>query len=78
MPVAAIEGYVAGMPLMADESILDAPDMNALADTCLVALDDFDLLNRLQHTAFRAVETSFDWSDRGRILADAIRAEIDI
>ena len=47
MPVAAIEGYVAGMPLMADESILDAPDMNALADTCLVALDDFDLLNRL-------------------------------
>jgi hypothetical protein len=47
VPVAAIEGSVAGMPLMADESILCAPDMNALADTCLVALDDFDLLNRL-------------------------------
>ena len=60
VPVAAIEGSVAGMPLMADESILCAPDMNALADTCLAALEGFGLLNRLQDTAFRAVETSFD------------------
>jgi glycosyltransferase involved in cell wall biosynthesis len=77
VPVAAIEGSVAGMPLKADESIVYAPDMNALADTCLAALDDFDLLNRLQDSAFRAVKTSFDWSDRGCILADAIRAEMD-
>jgi len=60
VPVAAIEGSVAGMPIMADENILYAPDMNALADTCLAALEGFGRLNRLQDTAFRAVETSFD------------------
>lgn len=72
VPVAALEGSVAGMPLTDGESILYAPDMDALAETCLAALDDFDLLNRLQNSAFSAVEHAFDWADRGRILVDAI------
>ena len=75
-PVAALEGSVAGMPLIPDESILCAPDMNRLTERCLAALDDFYLLNRLQDNAFKAVETAFDWADRGRVLADAIRTRM--
>lgn len=77
VPVAALDGSVAGMPLTPDESILYAPDMDRLAARCLAALDDFSLLNRLQDNAFKAIETSFDWADRGRILADAIRAKMN-
>lgn len=77
VPVAALHGSVAGMPLTDGESIVFAPDMQALTDTCLNALDDFALLNRLQNNAFTAVEHAFDWTDRGRILAEAIAARTD-
>lgn len=77
VPVAALHGSVAGMPLTDGESIVFAPDMQALTDTCLNALDDFALLNRLQDNAFTAVEHAFDWADRGRILAEAIAARTD-
>lgn len=70
--VVALDGSVAGMPLTADESIIYAPDMDALAETCLAMMDDFALLNRLQTNAFAAVEHAFDWDRRGKILAEAI------
>lgn len=73
VPVAALDGSVAGMKLAAGDSILYAPDMNALADTCLAAMDDFALLNRIQDAAFATVEHSFNWTERGEILADAMR-----
>lgn len=74
VPIAALDGSVAGMPLTDGESILYAPDMAALADTCLAALDDTALLNRLHDGAFTAVEHAFDWAERGGALAAAIRA----
>lgn len=74
VPVAALNGSVAGMPLADGDGILYAPDMAALADTCLAVIDDFALLNRLQDNAFTAVERAFDWADRGNSLAKAIRA----
>lgn len=72
VPVAALGGSVAGMPLTAGDGILYAPDMDALAKTCLAAMDDFALLNRLQNNTFTAVEHAFDWDRRGKILAEAI------
>jgi glycosyltransferase involved in cell wall biosynthesis len=72
LPIFALEGSVAGMPLRHGDSIMLYPDHDALARGILGALDDLDLLNRLQENAFDACRDVFDWSRRGRMLHDAL------
>lgn len=74
LPIAALEGSVAGTPLTPDLSMLTFADHRPLAKGVLAALDDLDLLNRLQASAFRACAERFNWSDRGERLAATIGA----
>ena len=60
------------MPLRHGDSIMLYPDHEALARGILTALDDLDLLNRLQENAFIACRDVFDWPRRGRMLYDAL------
>lgn len=69
LPIAALEGSVAGTPLTPDDSMLTFADHRPLARGVLAALDDLDLLNRLQASAYRACAERFNWSDRGERLA---------
>ncbi|SMF59094.1 Glycosyltransferase involved in cell wall bisynthesis [Tistlia consotensis] len=74
LPVAALDGSVAGTPLSPPDSMLSFANHRPLAEGVLAALDDLDLLNRLQASAYRACSGRFDWSDRGRELAASIAA----
>lgn len=72
LPIFALEGSVAGMPLRHGESIMLFPDHDALAAGILAAMDDQGLLNHLQENAFAACRDAFDWARRGEVLYGAL------
>jgi glycosyltransferase involved in cell wall biosynthesis len=72
MPILALDGSVAGMPLRPNESVILCPDHHALALAVLRAMDDLELLNRLQDVAYRICRDNFDWAARGHHLRTAI------
>jgi glycosyltransferase involved in cell wall biosynthesis len=72
VPVFALDGSFAGVPLCHNESAMLYPDHAALARGVLDVIDDTERLNRLQEQAFAACSGRFDWSSRGRQLVAAI------
>ena len=74
LPILALEGSCAGVPLKSEESILLYPDQAALARGVVRAIDGLDRLNRLQDTAYRVCRDGYDWPARGRRLLDAMAA----
>lgn len=74
VPVFALTGSFAGVPLRHNDSVMLYPDHAALAHGVLEAIDDVDRLNRLQERAFAACSDRFDWSSRGRQIVAAIAA----
>src|SRR3546814_6953272 len=65
MPILALSGSVAGVPLQHQDSILYYPDYAALARGALQVIDDFEQLNRLHDRAYDACRASFHWTSRG-------------
>lgn len=74
IPVFALSGSFAGVPLIHDDSVMLFPDHVALARGVLEAIDDVDRLNRLQERAYAACRDRFDWASRGRQILSAIAA----
>ena len=74
VPIFALTGSFAGVPLRHDDSVMLYPDHAALAQGVLKAIDDTSLLNRLQERAFTACRDKFDWSSRGHQILSAITA----
>lgn len=74
MPILALDGSVAGVPLRQDDSILLYQDYEALARGVLQVIDDCDRLNRLQNRAYDACRDNFNWSSRGEALLTAMAA----
>ena len=74
LPVAAFRDSVEGLPLSSPESMLTFNSFHDLASGVLKAIDDFDLLNRLQERAFTACAHRFEWPSRGNDLHNAVRA----
>ncbi|MGH6969240.1 MAG: glycosyltransferase [Stellaceae bacterium] len=74
MPIFALEGSVAGVPLERDDSIQIYPDQLALALGVWRAIDDLGRLNRLQNRAYERCRDSFDWPSRGRHFLSAVSA----
>ena len=72
VPVAAITGSIAGLPLTAGLHYLCFASMLGLARGVADAIDDIERLNSLQQAAYEKCENGFDWNDRGRTLRDAI------
>jgi glycosyltransferase involved in cell wall biosynthesis len=72
VPVFALTGSFAGVPLRHNDSVMLFPDHASLAHGVLEAIDDVELLNRLQERAFVACRDQFDWSSRGRQILSAI------
>jgi hypothetical protein len=73
MPIAAIRGSMAGLPLVAGLHYLSFESMRELAQGVVAAIDDIERLNSLQRAAYEKCDIAFDWRDRGRTLCDAIR-----
>ncbi|MBN9485810.1 MAG: glycosyltransferase family 4 protein [Alphaproteobacteria bacterium] len=74
IPVFALSGSFAGVPLIHDDSVMLFPNHAALARGVLEAIDDVDRLNRLQERAFAVCRDRFDWASRGRQILSAIAA----
>jgi glycosyltransferase involved in cell wall biosynthesis len=74
IPVFALSGSFAGVPLIHDDSVMLFPDHDALARGVLAAIDDVERLNRLQERAYAACRDRFDWASRGRQILSAIAA----
>ncbi len=74
IPVFALSGSFAGVPLIHNDSVMLFPDHAALAHGVLEAIDDIERLNRLQERAYTACRDRFDWASRGRQILSAIIA----
>ncbi|MEC4592238.1 MULTISPECIES: glycosyltransferase [Nitrospirillum] len=74
LPILALKGSVAGVPLEQEESILLYPGHEDLAMGVVQSIDDLDRLNNLQDAAYRACRDSFHWTSRGPQLLSAIAA----
>ena len=73
VPIAAIKGSIAGLPLIPGLHYLSFESMRELAEGVAAVIDDFERLNSLQRAAYETCNTGFDWGDRGRTLTNAIR-----
>jgi hypothetical protein len=74
VPIAALEGSVAGVPLAPGHGLIGAPDLPGLVDAALAALDDPAMLDDLQQTAFAACAGRFSWAARGETLVETLAA----
>jgi polysaccharide biosynthesis protein PslH len=72
VPIAAIRGSIAGLPLTAGFHYLSFPSMWELAHGVSDAIDDIERLNDLQEAAYAECRARFDWAERGRALHDAL------
>jgi len=74
LPILALNGSVAGVPLKHNQGILLFDSQEALARGVLGVMDDIDLLNRLHNDAYAQCRAKFDWGCRGQQLYSAIAA----
>jgi glycosyltransferase involved in cell wall biosynthesis len=72
IPVFALQGSFAGVPLVNGDSVMLYPDHAALARGVLDTIDDVGRLNRLQERAFAACRDRFEWASRGHQILSAI------
>lgn len=77
IPVFALTGSFAGVPLEHNESVMLFPDHAALAHGVLEAIDDVDRLNHLQERAYAACSDRFDWASRGHQIVSAIAQPLE-
>jgi glycosyltransferase involved in cell wall biosynthesis len=76
VPIAAIRGGIAGLPLTPGLHYLSFESMRELAQGVAAMIDDIGRLNSLQQAAYEKCNTAFDWSDRGRTLRNAIQQAV--
>jgi glycosyltransferase involved in cell wall biosynthesis len=77
LPIAAIRGSMAGLPLTQGLDYLSFESMRELAQGVAAVIDDVERLNSVQQAAYEKCERGFDWSDRGRALFDAIQQAVN-
>jgi glycosyltransferase involved in cell wall biosynthesis len=76
VPIAAIRGSIAGLPLTAGLHYLSFASMWELAQGVSDAIDDIERLNNLQEAAYAECRACFDWAERGRALHDALLSRL--
>jgi len=77
VPIAAIRGGIAGLPLRPEIDYLSYDTMSELAQGVVAVIGDLEQLNSLQKAAYTKCNTGFDWPDRGHLLRDAMQQAVD-
>ena len=77
VPIAAMRGSIAGLPLTPGLHYLAFDSTRELAQGVATVIDDTERLNSLQQAAYEKCKSGFDWSDRGRTLCNAIRQAVN-
>jgi len=70
LPMFAIKGSVAGLPLVPGRDFYEAQDMDLLVEAIIAHMDDMDFLNQLGRRALDKCRRAFSWESRGRNLAE--------
>jgi hypothetical protein len=76
VPIAAITGSIAGLPIIPGLDYLSYDSMRELANGVASVIDDLERLNSMQQAAYEKCNIGFHWSDRGRALCKAIRQAV--
>jgi glycosyltransferase involved in cell wall biosynthesis len=77
VPIAAIRGSMTGLPLTEGLDYLSFESMRELAKGVAAVIDDTERLNSMQRAAYEKCDASFDWSDRGQTLYNAIQQSVN-
>jgi polysaccharide biosynthesis protein PslH len=77
VPIAAIRGGIAGLPLTPGLHYLSFESKRELAYGVAAVMDDVERLNSLQCAAYEKCSIGFDWIDRGRALYNAIQQAVN-
>jgi hypothetical protein len=77
VPIAAISGSIAGLPLTPGLHYLSFPSMRQLAEGVTAVIDDIGRLNSLQQAAYERCNAAFDWNERGQTLYNAIQRAVN-
>jgi hypothetical protein len=77
VPIAALKGSMAGLPLTPGLHYLSFESMRELAQGVAAVIDDIERLDSLQQAAYEKCKSAFDWSDRGQTLGNAIRQAVN-
>ncbi|WP_439816507.1 glycosyltransferase [Zavarzinia sp. CC-PAN008] len=72
VPVAAMANSLNGVPEAVRAHVVVAPDLPALAQACIAAIDDLPRLNAMQDAAYVEATAAFDWATRGAAMRQAI------
>jgi glycosyltransferase involved in cell wall biosynthesis len=73
VPIAALAGSIAGLPLAPDRDYLSFETLPDLARGIVAAIDDVEQLNALQDAAYARCSPAFDWRERGQVLLAAMQ-----
>jgi glycosyltransferase involved in cell wall biosynthesis len=73
VPIAALRGSTAGLPLTAGSELIEAEDHRALVARIVELTDDAAQLEAIAAAALASCRSEFSWSSRGRSLVDAVR-----
>jgi hypothetical protein len=63
VPIAAIKGSIAGLPLTPETDYLSFGSMRELAEGVASVIDNIERLNSLQQAAYEKYDKGIDWSD---------------
>lgn len=66
VPMFSLRGAISGLGVDSQSAYTESEDLEALATSIQKNIDNFTLLNDLQHNAFNACNSRFAWADRGR------------
>jgi len=73
-PIAALDGSIAGTPLVSGKSGLFHDSYVSLARGIADTIDNLELLNSLQNRAYEDCRDAFNWRERGERLRSSINA----
>jgi hypothetical protein len=74
LPIAALPGTLAGLPVDPAADALTAPTLDGLARRLLEAIDEPEYLRTLAARAYEKCDGRFDWTERGSQLYAALTA----
>lgn len=73
VPMVGLDQAISGLPTLANEGYLSAPDLEALANLIVTSIDDIDTLNATQDRCFADCAGAFGWRARGELFAKLLR-----
>ena len=77
LPVATIGSQLRDLPVVPGEDVLTADTPLGLADVVAAAVDNLDLLNRLQTSALAKCDGLFDWSETAQTFRAALNQMVE-